>query len=278
MHDKEIEERIASFSQWHYRFDLKGHHTPIFNEKHANRHLQRKRYFFDPLGDLLGGSMEGKRVLDLGCNAGFWSLWAVRSGAEYVLGIDGRRMHIDQANFVFEVEGVDRSKYDFVEGNIFELGFEDLGSFDIVLCLGLMYHISKHVDLMERINQVNTDLLVIDSTLSTVQGAFLELRHDYLDEPRDALDYELVMVPTVQAVHDLTRQFGYSTVTLKPEFDDYEGSNDYLKGARRAFLCAKRTDLSGLRVATEPLPVDERATRREARATRLEQIRARQGS
>src|SRR5215212_7167970 len=30
------------------------------------------KYFFDPLVHLLGGSLTGKRALDLGCNAGFW--------------------------------------------------------------------------------------------------------------------------------------------------------------------------------------------------------------
>jgi len=58
----------------------------------------------EPLSELYGGSLKGKRVLDLGCNAGFWSLDALERGADFVLGLDGRRMHIDQANFVFEVK------------------------------------------------------------------------------------------------------------------------------------------------------------------------------
>jgi len=72
--DEEIRQKIASFPRWHYRFDLKGNLTPIFEERFANRHEQRKKYFFDPLVQLFGGSLAGKRVLDLGCNAGFWSL------------------------------------------------------------------------------------------------------------------------------------------------------------------------------------------------------------
>jgi tRNA (mo5U34)-methyltransferase len=70
---------------------------------------------------LFGGSLEGKRVLDLGCNAGFWSLLSVEAGCEYVLGIDGRRMHVEQANFVFQVRGVERSRYEFLEANLFDL-------------------------------------------------------------------------------------------------------------------------------------------------------------
>ena len=121
MRDEEIERKIAAFPRWHYEFDLRGHRTPIFRRAHAARHRQRQRYFFEPLVRLFGGSLEGKRVLDLGCNAGFWSLLSVEAGCEYVLGIDGRRMHVEQANFVFQVRGVERSRYEFLEANLFDL-------------------------------------------------------------------------------------------------------------------------------------------------------------
>jgi AraC-like DNA-binding protein len=115
-----------------------------------------------------------------------------------------------------------------------------------------MYHISKPMSLMEQISEVNGDILVIDTTLSKTRGSYLELRHERLDEPRNAVDYELVMVPTKRAVHELAQQFGYSVATLKPQFRDYEGSRDYEKRIRRAFLCAKHTDISHLPVEVEP--------------------------
>lgn len=254
MRDEAIREKIASFPRWHYRFDLKGHPTPIFNERKAQRHPQRKAYFFDPLVQLFGGSLAGKRVLDLGCNAGFWSLCAVESGCDFVLGIDGRQMHIDQANFVFQAKEIEEDRHHFLAGNIFETDLRRFGTFDIVLCLGLMYHISKHVDLMERIDAVNDDVLVVDTALSRAPGSFLELRREPLDDPRNAVDHALVMRPTKQAVRDLAEEFGYSVVTLEPDFrnekDEPEwcGSPDYRDGWRRAFLCAKKTDLSRLPV------------------------------
>ncbi len=254
MRDEEIQQRIASFPRWHYRFDLGGHETPIFNNKVDIRHGERERYFFDPMVDFLGGSLRGKRVLDLGCNAGWWSLRAVTSGADYVLGIDGRRMHVDQANFVFEAKGVDRERYDFVEANLFDLDLKTFGEFDVVFCFGLLYHISKPMELMERVSAVNTDLLVVDTVVSRAGGSYFEVRQEDLEEPRHAVDYELVMVPTVRAMHDLGRQFGYSTVTLKPDFADYRGSADFRSGGRRAFFCAKRTDLGNVPAEVEPLP------------------------
>ena len=251
MNDAQILDRIHSFSRWHYQFEIAGHRTPISRTDKVNRHNQRKNYFFRPLVDLFSGTLAGKRVLDLGCNAGFWSLCAVEGGCDYVLGIDGRQMHIDQAEFVFAAKGVDRERYDFCRGNVFDLLGENLGRFDIVLCLGLMYHISKPMTLLERISSVNTDLLVIDTELSQWGGSTFQVRHDSLDQPLSAVDYELVLVPTRTAVLDLMRQFGYRAVVLTPRFSDYTGARDYRDNYRRAFIGAKESDLMGLTAEVE---------------------------
>jgi hypothetical protein len=75
------------------------------------------------------------------------------------------------------------------------------------------------------------------------------------------VDYELVMTPTREAVRDLAEQFGYSVSLLKPNFEAREGVyapgqgvGDYRrpKRQRRAFVCAKQTDLGRLAVETEP--------------------------
>lgn len=244
----DLEKRIASLGTWHYQFDLDGHHTPVGNAESVVRHEERKRYFFHPLVQLMGGSLAGKRVLDLGCNAGFWSLLAVEHGCDYVLGIDGRQKHVDQAQLVFEVKGVDRSRYDFRCANVYEALREGVGRFDVVLCLGLLYHLNKHVELFELVSAVNDDLLVVDTKLSVRRGSFLQLRHECTETARNSVDYSLVMHPTRDALRDMVQQFGYRTVILPAEFSDYSASEDYLDGSRRAMICAKATDLSSLPV------------------------------
>ncbi len=251
MDSGEIKQKIDSFESWHYRFELDGHITPIKPPQRANAHEQRKRYFFDPLIGLCGGSLAGKRVLDLGCNAGFWSLAALDHGADFVLGIDGRQMHVDQANFVYEVKEVERSRYEFRTADIFDLDAGELGRFDIVLCLGLMYHVSKHVELMEMMSSVNDDILLIDTLLSVAPGSYLRLRSEDTETPIHAVDRELVMSPTRRAVVDLAAAFGYRSVILKPRFTDYTGAKSYRQGRRRAFLCSKRSDLARITAPTE---------------------------
>ena len=55
----------------------------------------------------LPADMTGKSVLDIGCNAGFYSLEMKRRGADRVLGVDFDDRYLDQARLAAEVEGAD---------------------------------------------------------------------------------------------------------------------------------------------------------------------------
>ncbi len=264
MLDADVQRRIAEFPRWRYQIDLGGHATPVTEPTFANRHAQRKAYFFRALVELCGGSLAGKRVLDLACNAGFWSLAAIEAGCEHVLGIEGRQVYVDQANFVCEAKRIDPARYAFRRASVQEAVAGDLGSFDVVLCLGLLYHVSQHMTLLERIAALNTDLLVIDTEISRRVGSLLEVRHEAPDERGSSIDHELVMVPTRQAVTDMVRQLGYASVVLRPRFTDWTGAGDYRHGWRRAFVCAKRTSLAPLAAEHEPVIDDWRHELRSA--------------
>ncbi len=251
MQAQELQERIAAFPRWHYRFEFEGGvSTPVVDPGKVNRHEQRRRYFFDALLRVSGGSLAGKRVLDLGCNAGWWSLHAIEAGAEHVLGVDVRQTHIDQAELVFAAKGVAPSRYRFAQGDVFTC---DLGEgCDVVLCLGLMEHVAKPVELFERMAATGAELLVVDTAISRARGSGFEVSH--LDEP-DAHG-ELVLVPTRVAVGELAARHGYDTVALARNMSDYAGMEDYRRMARLAFLCSRGPSLAGLppRPAPRSLP------------------------
>jgi tRNA (mo5U34)-methyltransferase len=241
----DLQTRIDSFPVWHYQFDLDGARTPIFRPDYVNRHEQRRRAFFDPLVQVAGGTLEGKRVLDLGSNAGYWSLAAIEAGADFVLGIDGRQMHVDQADLVFDAKGIDPARYRFETGNIFTHGFA--GDFDVILCLGLMYHISKPMELFEIMASVHPELLLIDTTVSLIPSSVFRIaREDSLDNPRNAIDHEVVLIPSRQAVLDLAAQFGFRGAVLAHEISDYTGMEDYRTKQRAAFLCSRTLSLDSV--------------------------------
>jgi hypothetical protein len=101
---------------------------------------------------------------------------------------------------------------------------------------------------------VNSDLLLIDTTLSQAADSSFQVAHESLGEPRNAIDYELVLIPTKLAVVEMAKQFGYSSIVLKPTFlseVDAEGEKNYRLGARRAFVCSKKSDLGAFPAETE---------------------------
>jgi SAM-dependent methyltransferase len=237
----ELQERIAEFPRWHYRFDFDGGvSTPVVDQGKVNRHEQRRRYFFDALLRVTDGSLAGRRVLDLGCNAGWWSLQAIDAGADFVLGVDVRQMHIDQAELVFAAKGVDRARYRFAQGDVFAHDFG--GRFDVVLCLGLLDHVAKPIELFERMAATGAELLVIDTELARASSSFFEVSR--LEEP-DAHG-ELVLVPTRDAVIEFAARYGYDAVALARNMSDYAGMEDYRRLRRLAFVCSRGASLAAL--------------------------------
>lgn len=242
---QELRQKVESFERWHYQIDLgNGVVTPVGGTKSVNQTNQRRRIFFDRLLSVTNSTLEGMRILDLGCNAGYWSLQAIEAGADFVFGIDGRQMHVDQANLVFEAKGVDRSRYQFEVGNFFNY---PLGSFDLVLCLGVLYHISSPVELFNVMAATGAELLVIDTRVSQLKGNVFVLYTERLDSYRNAVEEEVVAYPTRGAISMLAARHGYRTVALDIGcITDETGMNGYRSGGRASFICSKGRSLDGL--------------------------------
>ena len=249
MEPSELQQRISAFPRWHYRFEFAGGiATRPPDPGMANRHEQRRRYIFDPLLALTGGSLRGRRVLDLGCNAGYWSLLAAEAQADFVLGIDAREVHIEQANLVFEAKGVDRSRYRFEQGNVFAHRIDE--RFDIALCLGLLDHVAKPVELFELMTRAGADLIVLDTEISRSKESLFDVTSLY--DSDSVVDHELVLIPSRQAIYDLAAEFGMAAVPLALNMTDYSGLLDYERGRRLAFICSASTPLSGLDAEKRP--------------------------
>jgi len=243
METEELASRIAAFPTWSYRFEFEGGlSTPSFNRAMVNRHEQRRRYFFEALLRLTGGSLNGRRVLDLGCNSGFWSLAAIEAQADFVLGVDAKQMYVEQAELVFAAKGVDPARYSFEQGNVLAHEFGE--GFDVVLCLGLLDHIAKPVELFELIARIAPQIVVIDTEISRSRTSIFEV--DSLYNRENAVEYETVLIPSRLAVIELAAQFGFEAVALPHNFSDYAGMRDYLHQRRLAFICSKDLPLDSL--------------------------------
>jgi SAM-dependent methyltransferase len=244
-----LEERIAAFLEWNYLFKFdNGVSTPLFDATMINRQQQRREYLFDPLKRLLGGTLRGARVLDLGCGAGFWSLQAIDAGADYVLGIDAKQTPLAQAKLVFEGKGVADARYDFEQRDIFDC--DPPGRFDVILCLGVIGQIARPVELFELFARVGAEIILIETDIA--RGGSSSFQLSTIPAGRTAVDRRIVLIPTRAAIGALASDFGYASVALAREMSDYTGLDDYRRGTRLAFLCSNGRSLEGLAAEKPP--------------------------
>jgi tRNA (mo5U34)-methyltransferase len=96
----------------------------------------RKDQQWTTLAQEVPHDLSGRRIVDVGCNAGYDTFMFRLRGADYVLGCEPYEF-IEQARFL---ESIYHSGADFQRIGWGNLDPERHGSFDLVHCNGLLYH------------------------------------------------------------------------------------------------------------------------------------------
>jgi ubiquinone/menaquinone biosynthesis C-methylase UbiE len=146
----------------------------------SNIHLQDHLYTIDEhiqgdeikvrrvlqvVADTASKPLDSLRLLDLACHEGQYAIEFARHGAN-ALGIEGRKAHLEKAMFVKDVLGL--TKLEFTQDDVRNLSKVKYGSFDVVLCLGILYHLDVPdvFHFIERIAEVCDDIAVIDTRIA----------------------------------------------------------------------------------------------------------------
>jgi tRNA (mo5U34)-methyltransferase len=128
--------------------------------------------------------LSGKTVLDIGCNAGFYSIEMKRRGAQRVVALEPDAHYLEQARFAAAVLDCD---IEFVQCSIYDL--PRIGEqFDVVLCLGVLYHLRYPLLALDLIRTYAVrELLVFQSMLRGSEHA-VPLDADYSFDEREMFD------------------------------------------------------------------------------------------
>jgi tRNA (mo5U34)-methyltransferase len=153
----QIRERVQELGDWFHNLDLRGVRTA---PRHALGDYPTCKW--KQFADAVPSDLTGKSVLDIGCNAGFYSIEMKRRGAARVLGIDSNEGYLAQARFAAEVCGVD---IELEQMSVYEVGrLEE--KFDLVLFMGVLYHLRHPLLALDLIHEhVAGDMLVFQSML-----------------------------------------------------------------------------------------------------------------
>jgi tRNA (mo5U34)-methyltransferase len=129
---RNLANRITQLGEWFHNIDLMG--TPT-----APSHFlgDFPRIKWKSIAPALPADLSGATVLDIGCNAGFYSVELKRRGASRVLGVDVDDRYLAQARFVASVLGLE---IEFEKRSVYDVD-QIAGQFDFVLFMGVFYHL-----------------------------------------------------------------------------------------------------------------------------------------
>lgn len=141
-----------------YTFD-KSH--PKFHDQLVGHGIHLRR-IVQIIADVTNQPLRSLRVLDLGCLEGLYGIELARQGAE-VVAIEGRQANIEKARFAQEVLGLDNLT--LLQEDVRNLSLGKHGSFDVVLCLGVLYHLNVPdvFHFVEKLSGVCRRLAILDT-------------------------------------------------------------------------------------------------------------------
>ncbi|MDB4934474.1 MAG: SAM-dependent methyltransferase [Labilithrix sp.] len=151
----EIDREVQKLGPWFHNMDLDGVMT-------APRHFlgDYPRQKFARFAHAIPEDLTGQTVLDIGCNAGFYSIEMKRRGAARVVGIDSHEGYLAQARFAAKVSGVD---VELRKLDVYEVGSLQ-EKFDVVLFMGVLYHLRHPLLALDIIHdRVVGDTLIFQS-------------------------------------------------------------------------------------------------------------------
>ncbi len=209
MRKEEIQKKVEEVGYWYHTIDV-GHGIVTPGMKKCDD--------FDRLGL---PDLQGKTVLDIGCWDGFYSFECEKRGASRVLATD---------HYVWEAFGKDGfltarealgSKIEHKDIDVMDISPETVGTWDIVLFLGVLYHLQNPMSALEKLARITKSLLVVESHVANIplyndvpMAAFYET-----DELND--DHTNWWGPNLKCMIQMVRSSGFPRVEIqRPEDED----------------------------------------------------------
>jgi tRNA (mo5U34)-methyltransferase len=180
--------------------------------------------------------LTGKTVLDVGAWDGFFSFEAERRGAERVLATDDfawtKTGWSSKAGFDLAREALG-SHVEDAQIDVLDLDPEKLGRFDIVLCLGVLYHMRHPMLMLEKVMGVTGGTLIlethVDMTWTRRPAAAFYPGHELRLDPTNWWG------PNPEAVTGMLHAVGFDHVEMvTPDSNAYRAARSVKRAAKYA--------------------------------------------
>jgi len=229
----------AHSREWFYSYDLPdGSSTSTYHGADIHViHNTRWNMLESYLDRNFGKDREGLSAVDLASHQGWFAVNMARAGFNPVLGIDARQSHVEDASLIADI--FEMKQLSFQQGDIHDQVPGQLGQLDVVLVLGLLYHLENPVGALRVCRSLCKNTCIIETQIVPGMTGFVDygsyqyvrpLKGSFgiIDEMEDTHGPEasvtgICLVPSLDALMWLLEKVGFSHATvLEPPADAYE--------------------------------------------------------
>ena len=188
---------VDTYKHWHHKFEVfpgvvtQGSYEPGFMLNKLN----------------LDQQLTGVKILDVGPSDGYFSLQLARRGAE-VTAIDYRRKEDHGFSAMEKITGV---KVRYEQCNLYDLTPEKFGLFDVVLFLGVLYHLPDMVKALNILRSVCTRTMFLETEAEHNLSPGVPAAR-YYEADTLAGDYTNFWAPNGACVEAMCRDAGFKPV------------------------------------------------------------------
>jgi ubiquinone/menaquinone biosynthesis C-methylase UbiE len=244
-------ERKVLEKKWFYRFRLpSGRVTETYIPPEVLKiHDTRLEMMFAALDPLFRGRWADVTCLDVACHEGFFSLHLADKGCRKVLGVDAREEHVRDARLIGKAYG--RGNLEFRHGDVRRMDPKDLGTFDVVLMFGLLYHLENPIGALVLAKALTGRVCLLETQVAPNLTGLTDCGHyqwqkemhgsfAIVDETEELANPEssvsgISLYPSKEGLLWVMRKLGFARVEVLPP---PEGAYEQLAAGKRIMVAA----------------------------------------
>lgn len=236
---------------WFYRFRLPdGRVTKTYDDGALDAvHTTRLSMLRDVVRARFGDSLAGHDAIDIACHQGWFATQLLEWGADDVLAVDARAEHIADVELIRDALHLSRLRT--LQSDVHAIEPAKLGQFDLVLMLGLIYHLENPIGALRQAFALTRHMCVIETQVVPGMSGMVDygsyrfvrpLKGSFgiIDETDDTHGPEastlgICLVPSVEALMWILRKIGFSRAELVPVPED---GYEQLRHGKRVMVAA----------------------------------------
>lgn len=230
-----IEQRILD-KTWFYRFRLpSGKITSTYDDGALDQiHESRLAMLKQVVDARFGASLAGHNAIDIACHQGWFATQLAQWQADDVLAIDARAEHVADTTLIRDALAL--STLRVVQSDVHALQPAELGKFDLVLMLGLIYHLENPIGALRTARALTRHMCVVETQIVPGMSGMVDygsyrfvrpLKGSFgiIDETDDTHGPEasttgICLVPSLEALIWIMRKIGFARVEVVPPPED----------------------------------------------------------